>query len=763
MILTKNTPRTRHSLRASHVVLVAILSTFGLSLNKVEQAVLDVDELYQLKLIAQPLSTFWENYWVTGHLIHIFFTKPFTAIAWDIFTLRFGSVVAAVISIPLIYCLARSLFDRRVAALSTLLLSVTHTHIRYAINIRGYSLLVMFSLLTVYCFSKAIGTGQRRWWLSLAIVLAINIHNHFFAVFLAVALLTFGIGWFWLKNPHLSGQAQNQLGQVVLAGSVVIFLLSPMPVMLLSGQDNADNLSYVLREDWITSFPPLRMTSAADVLWPISAPYFQMSYEFSPTRYRNWQTIGFVALFLIGLISGLRRSASRWVTVLFILILSTPLLMTLATTIFPWFHAFWRYFLFVMPVYLILGSRGLLVVASFLTRILAHVIKPAHLKLTYAGSLTLLLLPTVSPILTYTTHTSHPVEPHVISRYLHTHAKPGDLILCVPDQDWRIPSGRESCGVTLSLYPELAPNVYLLDQLATYENLQKFLDAKNRCINRSLHIPTFYFQMDCQPIPYPRQQSRNVWLVLWRTGESTGKTSPNLPVTASFDSTQIIYLENKHGLTEVLTQAGQIAIQESDTPLRKLENYISLAGIYLASSQLRPALDTLDEAIFVSRWPEAIEQLTQLQVRLSYLPILFAPKVQANVVWNNELALLGLDQDLNEIQPLPGSPILLSTYWQTLQPIADNYKVFVHLLNSAGQLVATFDYQPFDNHRPFGEWSPGQIIRETRIFDLPSDLSPGAYTLEMGLYQADTLARLPITGDPSGEAWTLAQFEVVKP
>jgi hypothetical protein len=45
----------------------------------------------------------------------------------------------------------------------------------------------------------------------------------------------------------------------------------------------------------------------------------------------------------------------------------------------------------------------------------------------------------------------------------------------------------------------------------------------------------------------------------------------------------------------------------------------------------------------------------------------------------------------------------------------------------------------------------GQTIRERSLLALPEDVPAGSYDLWVGLYRLDTLERLPLVGDTSGE------------
>lgn len=65
--------------------------------------------------------------------------------------------------------------------------------------------------------------------------------------------------------------------------------------------------------------------------------------------------------------------------------------------------------------------------------------------------------------------------------------------------------------------------------------------------------------------------------------------------------------------------------------------------------------------------------------------------------------------------------------------------------------MAQRDGQPLDGAYPTSQWRPGETIIDPIILPLPADLPAGTYTLFMGMYRLDTLERLPINPDTSGE------------
>jgi 4-amino-4-deoxy-L-arabinose transferase-like glycosyltransferase len=85
----------------------------------------------------------------------------------------------------------------------------------------------------------------------------------------------------------------------------------------------------------------------------------------------------------------------------------------------------------------------------------------------------------------------------------------------------------------------------------------------------------------------------------------------------------------------------------------------------------------------------------------------------------------------------------LTLYWKAESPDGVDYTVFVHLLDEAGQLVMGQDNQPRGGNYPTGIWEPGEVIADDYTFNT-SDLPPGKYQLEIGMYVLATDERLPI-------------------
>lgn len=107
--------------------------------------------------------------------------------------------------------------------------------------------------------------------------------------------------------------------------------------------------------------------------------------------------------------------------------------------------------------------------------------------------------------------------------------------------------------------------------------------------------------------------------------------------------------------------------------------------------------------------------------------------------------------------------IALTLYWGTDAQLAEDYQVFVHVYNAAGERVAQQDSTPLDNRYPTSQWRTDGAIADTHILNLETPLPPGQYTIRIGLYRLSDNLRLSITpADPAvqDDSLTLLHFDL---
>ena len=124
-------------------------------------------------------------------------------------------------------------------------------------------------------------------------------------------------------------------------------------------------------------------------------------------------------------------------------------------------------------------------------------------------------------------------------------------------------------------------------------------------------------------------------------------------------------------------------------------------------------------------------------------------RLEARLAGQVELTGFSLDQ----AALLRGAPAQLTLFWKLLRPVDEDYKVFVHLRDHAGRTVAQADHVPSEElvALPTSTWREGEVVPDVSYLKVSADTSPGEYQLLVGLYNPETLERLAVEMDSSGE------------
>jgi hypothetical protein len=92
--------------------------------------------------------------------------------------------------------------------------------------------------------------------------------------------------------------------------------------------------------------------------------------------------------------------------------------------------------------------------------------------------------------------------------------------------------------------------------------------------------------------------------------------------------------------------------------------------------------------------------------------------------------------------PAPLLPCSVPIIWRAEAETPTDYRVFVHLVDATGAIVAQSDAAPAGWARPTTGWLPGEYVLDTHTLTLPATLPAGPLSLRVGLYDPDTGARL---------------------
>jgi mannosyltransferase len=107
-----------------------------------------------------------------------------------------------------------------------------------------------------------------------------------------------------------------------------------------------------------------------------------------------------------------------------------------------------------------------------------------------------------------------------------------------------------------------------------------------------------------------------------------------------------------------------------------------------------------------------------------------------------------------------GDIIPLDLTWVALKPLSINYKVFAHLVDAHGQLVAQHDGEPENGFSPTNRWQVGEEVSDKVGILVPVGIPPGEYSIVIGLYRGDTGERLKLKDGT--DALTLGSLTIDK-
>jgi 4-amino-4-deoxy-L-arabinose transferase-like glycosyltransferase len=109
-----------------------------------------------------------------------------------------------------------------------------------------------------------------------------------------------------------------------------------------------------------------------------------------------------------------------------------------------------------------------------------------------------------------------------------------------------------------------------------------------------------------------------------------------------------------------------------------------------------------------------------------------------------QVELLGYDLSQGAVSP--GETVTLTLYWRALREMDESYTVFTHVVAPDGSILGQKDNPPVGGSYPTDLWLPGEVVVDVYEIPIAADAAPGEHALEVGLYIAETGARLPVLG-----------------
>jgi len=228
------------------VIAIAVFSRISnLTFNSIYS-----DELHSIFIIKEGL---YSSFNVDVHPPLFFILLWFWAKVFgnSDFALRMFSVAAGIGSIVIFYLLVELLIDKTCAWIAALFMAVSPFHVFYSQEIRGYTLLLFVSVLTLYFFSKFAKQGKTVNIIGyiLSATSIFYTHNLGFISFVTVNILFLIESKFHRREGKLKKWILAQLITLILAGPAIIKTLEQKIWSVQTDRLPMINPNYIL--EWV--------------------------------------------------------------------------------------------------------------------------------------------------------------------------------------------------------------------------------------------------------------------------------------------------------------------------------------------------------------------------------------------------------------------------------------------------------------------------------------------------------------------------------
>ena len=655
------------------------------------------------------------------------------------FALRFLSVVAATLAVPLLYAVARSLFGRETGLWAALMGAISPFYLWYAQEARMYTWLIVFSLASIYSFLPLLRDRPRRrdYAAYIAVTLAL-LYTHY-AGFL---LLAFELAVYALTRL----QAGRRRIPAILAALVLAVLpLVPFMWRLLQMQPFSFTyrpLTVILREAW-------------------------GSFSLGPTRSAVqpwWRLIPFLVLFAIGsLMFGIRRRRRAWVVGFGYL--AAPILTQYALSLLKPNYMNPRHLMVVAPAWELLLAQGLTT--------LRRRFKPGLLVI--LGLVLFLRLDASYDILT--SHHFWKDDIRGAVRYIEDRARPGDAIV-LHHPVIRLTFDYYYDGP----YPETA--------IPRYNNNQDTEKARAAFADWARRYGRIWFVYGPPPTYFPHDflpnwAEENLFKVCqqefeaWWTYVGVAAYERSAPTLDALP-------DGVRPLGETWGELGLVGLQAQNTTAGDnawLDLYWHRDG-ELPDEPLKLKAQLQDEAGIVwyertdevlpfyapATWPS--NQLVHVGYRLplpeDLPPITYtvglepvglgdlrtvgqvkierptAPNASARSMARFQDGIVLLEGSLDSDRFRAGYPLTGSLIWRADSTPSADYQLRVRLFDPQEGQVTVNQIPPSAAGFPTSNWLPGDRVAGRLQLPVPADLKSGSYRVEIGLVDPEGDRVLPV-------------------
>lgn len=706
--------------------------------------------------------------------LHYWMLRVWDSLAgWDAFSARFLSVAFGVLTVALIYRIAKRVGGKWIGALAALFLATARFHIWWSQDIKNYTPSIFFALAAVWFGMKLIADGRLQirspnsrleigdWRLptGYAICAALAMLTHYLAALVLLVLNLYALIIIARSFPV----SRFTLYVWLFANALAAILFAPWLVLYLQNAQAwsaAPAFDFGLFLKLVATALPLGVTTNIE-------DYAGL-------------TIAFTTLAALGVVAVISKQSSvnsknSPLTVhglLFTLIVLVPPLLIYALSLTP--ASFFapkiqaRYLLILYPAYAILIALGVALLRKF--------------SIYLALAATVFVLASSALVLRdYYAERRLTDDYATLANTINSFARQGDLVLLDTDQEWPaflhylrapldwlgVPNGAAMTDSDADLLARHALNrsgavwlVTIPDALAT--DPQKILETR---LARELTKRLEQTYGDKRVALYAHDE-RDLTQVV-QANLQIHHPLPfipfgNLAAPGGYQAQLIGYdlpvREAKAGDSIYLTTYWFAAVTRGELLLLDATNQVVSATPFdLVTGKDIRVVTALSVPTNAAGQFAIQARVSEQSVEIARLVVepraaIESPGKIAHPVdfrLGESIHLVGYDLPITNYRA--GDQLPITIYWKAEQPVNRNYVAFLHLLGSElntaqnNFLWGQIDRIPRDGAYPTTAWQPNQTVADPYRVPIAPNAPAGKYKIEVGMYEVATGARLKLS------------------
>jgi hypothetical protein len=104
-----------------------------------------------------------------------------------------------------------------------------------------------------------------------------------------------------------------------------------------------------------------------------------------------------------------------------------------------------------------------------------------------------------------------------------------------------------------------------------------------------------------------------------------------------------------------------------------------------------------------------------------------------------------------------GDFALITLYWRAPQSVSARLTISLRLIDAQNHVIVQRDSEPAGGMRPTTGWTSNEVVQDDEGILVPPDAPPGAYRLQIVVYDSATVRNLTT---PTGDIVTLGELNI---